>query len=175
MATYKELLELLGSLYGADADALEGKMRGRLQNLAKLGVPIGGGIGKGKRFDYGRSEVYQIVFCLELAEIGLMPAQASEIVKRLWASDLGMDFSTAGAFGPLGNDRLVVIFSNAMSSAWRESSIDVEFVDVSEFADRFAKTKPGARHFSVVNITALAAEVESRMAGRLPHPLETPP
>lgn len=175
MATYAELLELIGSIYEADEAALKGQVRGRLQNLAKMGVPIGGQVGKGKRFDYGRGEIYQIIFCLELAELGVMPSQAAEIVKQLWQSNLGLDFGAASAIGQFGDDRLAVIFSNVMSAAWRPAEVEVVFVNASEFAEYLEKSKPGARHFSVINIWAIAAAVESKMANRLPHPFDAPP
>lgn len=51
MATYADLMRVLAMLYGADEETLHGQVRGRVQNLQKMGIPLGLGsqTGRGKK------------------------------------------------------------------------------------------------------------------------------
>lgn len=70
MASYAEVMKALAAIYRASDETVRGALRGRVQNLQKFGVPIdvGAQTGRGRKIDYGREEIYQIVFCLELYE-----------------------------------------------------------------------------------------------------------
>ena len=88
MASYAEVMKALAAIYRASDETVRGALRGRVQNLQKFGVPIdvGAQTGRGRKIDYGREEIYQMMFCLELYEIGLPPVHAVQIVRECWRS-----------------------------------------------------------------------------------------
>lgn len=188
MAAYKDLLFLIGELYGADEVVLSGKIRGRLQNLAKMGIPMGGQVGKGKSLDYGRSQIYQVIMCLELAELGLLPSHAALLVKYRWLEGTHFEISFYSRLEqewkfPCDDDQLFVGAFGLMSATWTQEHTAPEvaavmgeplpghsfFIRASEFADALAAINSlGLRRFSVVNLSALVREVERILKGVLP-------
>jgi hypothetical protein len=176
MAAYKDVLAVIGQLYGADESTLAGKIRGRLQNLAKLGVPIGAQLGKGKSFDYGRAEIYQIILCMELAELGLTPFHASAIVKRWWKTDFAPDFEREWR-SPSDDARIVIFEFSLMSKEWRESeeprNYSITHCHASALGSVFKEmAKRGLSHFSVLDLTGLVRKVE-RAIESLPGAVDT--
>lgn len=176
MASLKDLLNLLSTLYSADELAISGQVKGRVQNLQKMGVPIGGNIGKGKRLDYGRSEIYQVVTCFELAELGLNPSQSSFFVKEDWAQKLEPHYRKEWT-APGKEDLLLIVMVELMSSTWKQpespakAPLSASYVFTTpkklwtavEFMNR-----SGMRHFSTINVSALVRDVEREMTGILP-------
>jgi len=122
MATYSEVMRVLAALYGADEKALHGPLRGRVQNLQKLGIPAGLKVGKGKRIDYKPEQIYEIVFCMELAETGIIPSvmksitlQASYLISRI--------FKKERQHPSTDNDTLLVLQTKQMSSYWANDEV----------------------------------------------------
>ncbi|WP_036282828.1 hypothetical protein [Methylocystis sp. ATCC 49242] len=130
MATYSQTMELLSRLYWGNPDVVKGALRGRVQNLQKLGIPRGDKPGKGGRVDYGRNEIYTLIFAMELFEMGLGPAQIQVIVNVYWERKIGPAFreeweSPTTAECNLDawpyeveHLRLFMVF-NCMSSVWK--------------------------------------------------------
>jgi hypothetical protein len=188
MAAYKDLLFLIGELYGANEDVLSGKMRGRLQNLAKMQIPMGGQVGKGKSLDYGRSQIYQVIMCLELAELGLLPSHAALLVKSMWLRGINTESSLYARLEqewkfPSDDDQLFVGAFGLMSATWAQEQTAPEvaaimgeplpgykfFAPASKLGDALAAINSlGLRHFSVINLSALVREVERILKGVLP-------
>jgi hypothetical protein len=182
VAAYKELLSVIGKLYGANEEVLAGKMRGRLQNLAKMGIPSGGQLGKGKSLDYDRCHIYQVIMCLELAELGLNPSQNAGFMKWAWGYRLKKIFESEYA-SPSADELLFIFSFDLMSKEWKQAPEQPEAMNVlGEFLEGTIAFKPisqmqkaladltesGVKHFSVINITAIVRDVEREMAGILP-------
>jgi hypothetical protein len=181
MATFSQLMKAFGTLYGADEQAISGQLRGRIQNLQKLGIPIGLGskTGRGRAIDYRRNEIYQLAFCLELFELGLTPGHVAKIVSTAWDS-LAPEFEKEWT-SPSADDAVLIIETSLMSGTWnrefraaaRENHEVVQGTAITRssltkipalFADRLGAW----RHCGVLNLTRLVTDVERELAHALP-------
>ncbi|KAF0134884.1 MAG: hypothetical protein FD148_784 [Methylocystaceae bacterium] len=183
MASYAEVMKALAAIYRASDETVRGALRGRVQNLQKFGVPIdvGAQTGRGRKIDYGREEIYQMMFCLELYEIGLPPVHAVQIVRECWRSVLADEFKKEWQ-QPSGNDRIAIVETNLLSGSWRQEyqnalknnpqvvvGTAITLTSLKGIGSLFEKRKIGHwRHCALVNISALVLAVESEMAGALP-------
>lgn len=119
MASYREVMGVLGKFYSLPEDVIQNQLRGRVQNFQKLGIPIGLQVGKGKRIDYGRNEIYQLVLCLELAELGLLPAFIAKIIKETWEKAYWQIIK-----GVLKGDKFMIYYKlNLMSAGWEKREL----------------------------------------------------
>jgi hypothetical protein len=140
MATYKEVMAVLGKFYSLKDEVIQNQLRGRIQNFQRLGVPIGLQVGKGKRIDYGRNEIYQLVFCLELAEVGLLPAAIAKIVRESWESFYWNEFKKA-----LNGRPMKLYFKlNLMSAEWDKERATVPPVEEMDLQIRDGESKDEA-------------------------------
>ncbi|MGC1861913.1 MAG: hypothetical protein WA733_12515 [Methylocystis sp.] len=189
MASYKDLMGVLGKLYGADEEALRGQMRGRVQNLQKMGIPLGLQVGKGRKINYERSQFYQIVLCMELAELGIMPGQIAALVRSLWSVQFKTIFNSEW-LSTSQDDILFCFAFNLISDSWKQNidnSLPMSiryvvpegrllWVTAAEFPMQLKRlNETGMRHFSVINITALVRDVEKLLVGILPPPGSSEP
>lgn len=181
MATFAQVMQAFGSLYGADEAAIGGQLRGRVQNLQKLGIPIGLGsrTGRGRAIDYRRNEIYQLALCLELSELGMTPAHVARIVSEIWES-LAPDFEKEAA-SPAADDAVLIIESNLMSGTWNRE-FQVAAKDTPDTVRGTAVTRTSLsklpallgdklgewRHCSFLNLTRLVADIERELAPVLP-------
>jgi hypothetical protein len=186
MASYAEVMKVLAELYRAGEDAVRGPLRGRIQNLQKLGVPLHGQVGKGKKLDYQRQQIYQLVFCMELAEIGLNPSQVASTVRVLWELAFGGAFLAEAAVPSLDNDRILILVADQMSTAWTTPQSPSPFCTVMPMTVKQSDEKTLAediaglkrdkrwRHLSMINVSEIVREVEPRLADILSPPQRVP-
>jgi hypothetical protein len=80
--SYGELETLIARFYGASAKAQVGALRGRIRHLRRLGLPIGVAPGgSGRKIAYGKEQVYELGFCLQLEQLGIDPSLAVDLLK----------------------------------------------------------------------------------------------
>jgi hypothetical protein len=70
----------LARVFGADAMVQKRAFRGRLQHLRRLGLPSGG-VGRGKTITYAKANIYELGFCLECEELGIIPTIAMGLLE----------------------------------------------------------------------------------------------
>jgi hypothetical protein len=88
MLSYAEVESTLAVIYRASGKTQAGAFRGRLKHLKRLGIPLGVHPGRGKKISYGRNELYQWCFCLELSEFGIDPSIVTRLVRRYWKTQI---------------------------------------------------------------------------------------
>ena len=93
MLSYAEAETLLANMYRASGKPQAGAFRGRLKHFKRLGVPLGVNPGRGRKIAYGRNEIYQWWFCLELSEFGIDPSIIVKIVRAYWSRRIFPDFN----------------------------------------------------------------------------------
>jgi hypothetical protein len=79
--SYAVVETALAKVFGADAAAQKRAFRGRLQHLRRLGLPSGG-IGRGKAITYAKALIYELGFCLECEELGIIPTIAMGLLEQ---------------------------------------------------------------------------------------------
>jgi hypothetical protein len=79
--SYAVVETALAKVFGADAVAQKRAFRGRLQHLRRLGLPSGG-VGRGKAITYAKANIYELGFCLECEELGIIPTLAVNLLER---------------------------------------------------------------------------------------------
>ena len=164
MASYSDVMKVLAALYGADEKVIRGPLRGRVQNLQKMGIPIGLQVGKGKKIDYKREQIYQIVLCMELAEIGVIPSKLSDIIKKHWNSISSILWREIQGQEE-GSENLLVFKMNQMSSAWgNDGAFEMHSSYDNAHLIRTLKGFRGWRHLYLVNITEVVRKVEQQLA-----------
>jgi hypothetical protein len=108
VADYAKVSRLLGELHNAHWQSAEGAFgkafRGRLQNFQRFGIPLGKSPGKGKKIDYKKDDVFQLAFCLEMAEFGVDPALITNAIKHYWKDELSDIFVEQAAPGKIKDD-----------------------------------------------------------------------
>jgi hypothetical protein len=76
--SYAVVETALAKVFGADAMAQKRAFRGRLQHLRRLGLPSGPG--RGKAISYAKTNIYELGFCLECEELGIIPTLAVNLL-----------------------------------------------------------------------------------------------
>jgi hypothetical protein len=117
---YAAVETALAQVYGAE-HVQKGIFRGRLKNFRKIGIPRVKP-GRGSRIRYSMTDVYQLLFSLEIAEFGVDPSLIVKMVCHHW--DVTREFPVAIAkasepSGP-GDDVWIAIPANFMSWIWGE-------------------------------------------------------
>jgi hypothetical protein len=95
--------------------AQKGALRGRIQNLRRLGLPSGGP-GRGKTISYTDARVCAWLIALELEEFGVDPALAVRMIKTRW-TDLSR-FIREAREARHDNDIILVVRPCFMSANW---------------------------------------------------------
>jgi hypothetical protein len=78
--SYAVVETALAKIFGADATVQKRAFRGRLQHLRRLGLPSGPG--RGKAIAYTKTNIYELGFCLECEELGIIPTLAVNLLKE---------------------------------------------------------------------------------------------
>lgn len=81
MFRYPQVEDIFGRLYGAAGDAKTGALRGRITHLRRLGLPLGVARGSGNKIAYGKEQVYELGFCLQLEQLGVDPSLAARLLQ----------------------------------------------------------------------------------------------
>jgi hypothetical protein len=118
MLSYAEAETVLAGIYGATGKAQAGAFRGRLKHLKRLGIPLGVSPGRGKKIAYGRNELYQWCFCLELSEFGIDPSIIAKLVRTLWKRYIFPGFNKMRE-RPASEVYYFWLPSEFMSASWR--------------------------------------------------------
>src|SRR5690242_8776890 len=84
-ASFAEVETALARMHGISEEVRPRAFRARLQNLQRLGLPFGKKPGRGKKIDYTAEDVFQLAFCLELAQFGFDPSYAVDIIENYWS------------------------------------------------------------------------------------------
>ena len=81
MFRYPQVEEILARLYDAAGAAKTGAFRGRITHLRRLGLPLGVARGSGNKIAYGKEQVYELGFCLQLEQLGIDPSLAASLLQ----------------------------------------------------------------------------------------------
>lgn len=81
MFRYPQVEEILARLYGAAGAAKTGALRGRITHLRRLGLPLDVAWGSGNKIAYGKEQVYELGFCLQLEQLGVDPSLAARLLQ----------------------------------------------------------------------------------------------
>jgi hypothetical protein len=172
MATYAHVIKILAALFGASEKETLGPIRGRLQNFQRLGIPLGLKIGKGKKIDYQSEQIYQLAFCLELADAGVIPSQIEYVIKEWWESDIYKHFKDEMA-SPNAGGKILILAMRQMVHAWpgrTPDSLFDGFVITGPGGDKtFAEVigdlrRKGWRHAILIDLTEIVRCVEKHRA-----------
>ena len=60
-------------------------VRARLKHLQRLGIPLGGNTGKGRRVPHTLDTLFQMVVGLDLMQVGLPPSMVARTIRWNWA------------------------------------------------------------------------------------------
>jgi hypothetical protein len=122
---YSEVESILATLFGADEVAQKGALRGRLQNLRRLRLPLGEDLhqGRGRHAAYQVGDLWQLGFALELAEFGIDPSLIAAIIRQHWDKTVLPAFERAEAAIREGaaeksGDRYLFASPSLMSGPW---------------------------------------------------------
>jgi hypothetical protein len=84
---YAEVETALAAVFGADAEAQAGVLRGRIKHFRKLGLPKLD-VGKGARVRYSYEQVAQWLIALFLNDIGIEPRSIVQLFEKYWTDFL---------------------------------------------------------------------------------------
>lgn len=122
MADYAKVARLLGQLHNANWQNPDGPFggafRARLQNFQRFGIPLGKRPGRGKKIDYKKDDVFQLAFCLEMAEFGVDPALITNLLKYYWKDDLSEIFVEQAAPEKRKDAVLFCFSARVISDSW---------------------------------------------------------
>jgi hypothetical protein len=122
VADYGKVARLLGQLHNANWQSPGGPFhkafRGRLQNFQRFGIPLDKNPGRGKKIDYKKDDVFQLAFCLEMAEFGVDPTLIANVMKYYWKDELFEVLVEKAAPGKTKDDVLFCFSANVMSGSW---------------------------------------------------------
>ena len=167
----------LGELYRAKTEAQRRTLRGRINNLQRLGI-IELAPGKGQALPYERDHIWRWVFCLELAEYGHTPAVQAALVASYWKPVLSGIFRSAQRAVEAGKSDVFMYIRGAalMSAAWNQephrfagvpyigkfTSSDIGLV--LEWLENDERTPP---RLSIVNLSARLRMLNKALASAL--------
>ena len=134
MLTYAKAEEALAWL--SDASRAQSTFRARLKHLKKLGVPIDVSPGRGKKILYGKEELYQWAFCLELMQFGIDPSVIVGQVKQSWPQFLNWMESTETQAAKRDHDRFLFFVPQFISAASAERSLGTDAFTEFQLVDR---------------------------------------
>ncbi len=95
--SYADVERALAEVFGVDAAAQRGWLRGRLQHFRRLGLTPEGP-GKGKTISYGVEDIDKWLIALELAHLRLDPILIVAFIDRHWKRPDGHPLSADEAF-----------------------------------------------------------------------------
>jgi hypothetical protein len=127
MFRYPQVEDIFGRLYGAAGAAKTGALRGRITHLRRLGLPLGVARGSGNKIAYGKEQVYEFGFCLQLEQSGVDPSLAAKLLQA------HRDY-VLNAYARAEREREVWFFwlvTEFMSASW--STENMKFAGLPEF------------------------------------------
>jgi hypothetical protein len=115
----------------------QARFRARLTFLQRSGLFGADRPGKGTRQTYGPDHLHRLVFCCELAELGVSPAVQLRLVEELWNPRIRRIFEVAEARPTRKDDTvLLMIGVSLMVKAWTGAVPNVQACSLRELADR---------------------------------------
>lgn len=109
--SYAVLEAILAYMYKVPDEELP-KLRARYRKLQALGVPSGDRPKRGQKKLYSPKQLAEIVFCLELAEVGLEPKEVVEWQRRSGTIDYLED-----------QPAVFIALPNVMSRSWAQHRV----------------------------------------------------
>ena len=79
-ASYSMVEAVLAKIFGADAAAQKGALRGRIKHLQRLGLTVKARRGV-RRIAYTNGQIYELGFCLQLEQLGVDPTLAVKLLQ----------------------------------------------------------------------------------------------
>jgi hypothetical protein len=77
--SYSMVETVLAKVFGADAEAQKGALRGRIKHLQRLGLTVKApGV---RKIAYTREQIYELGFCLQLEQLGADPTVAVKLLQ----------------------------------------------------------------------------------------------
>ena len=163
---YGQLETLIARIYGAPAKAQTGALRGRLRHLRRLGLPIGAARGSGNKITYGKEQVYELGFCLQLEQLGIDPSLAVDLLKAYRETYILRAYANAEEALQNGEDYFFWLVTEFMSAGWSTKKLKFPGLPVfqagslEEFEDaiaRFDSRQGGC--MALFHMTTLVREV----------------
>jgi hypothetical protein len=114
----------LAKVFGADAKAQAGVLRGRIKHFQKLGLP-GLEVGKGARVLYSYEQAAQWLIGLFLNDIGIEPRTIVELFNEYWAERLviGVKWAT-DTTAKAGNPALLTVRPQQMLARFGKRKVE---------------------------------------------------
>ena len=115
---YGELEQALGETFGADREAQQGALRGRLKRLSTLGLPASGP-GKGARRRYSWEQANQLLIALLMEDAGLDPVVVVRAIKAVWPKVASKVAAATSDKALAGNPMLLTLQLQTVSGPFR--------------------------------------------------------
>jgi hypothetical protein len=75
-------------------------------------------IGKGRKINYESEQIYQLAFCLELADAGVIPSQIAYVIKEWWDDDIYKHFKAEIDRPSAGAGHILILAMKQMVHSW---------------------------------------------------------
>jgi hypothetical protein len=154
--SYAEAERLLASLHKAPDGVRENAFRARLKHLKRLGIPLGSSPGRGSKVRYEFDQICQWAFCLELAEVGIDPAEVAELMNKNWRANIASLFRSAAE----SNEPLyLAIYPDLMSKSWASAASEISIVAPKYARNFFDRMIGSKRRVILINLSDLVMKL----------------
>lgn len=120
--------------------------------------------------DYQSEQIYQLAFCLELADSGVIPSQIALVVKSRWSDKIYRYFEQELKSPSAENDRVLIFAMSQMAYSWKSGEEDpfimVPAITGGDMLGRAVERlrKRGRRHVILINVSDIVRCVEKHRA-----------